>query len=838
MHKVRVCLLSLFTVLSFVPATMAADVPAVLPRPDDAAPASDKPVKVYILAGQSNMVGFGTLKGARSAYPSIFLSADPAVMPGRMPVGDSGLLPLSVFPSAKADAAPGATVALYKGEYDPNADYSKRKPVKETSIAFGTVSEILPTLDGPHTVVATTYVEVPMSGNYFVHPGFASSTHAIATLDGNDVYRKESKDAAVLNKVALERGKRYPVTITYLKGGSCAFWMERVDLPGKGDLETIIADGKFPWFVDEAGNWTVRNDVTYWDVRLSKKELGSGGPLTVTSNGRFMGPEVPFGYVMGTYHDEPVLVIESSIGNRSLIWDYRPPSSGRTKPDNKYEGYEYRHMVKGVHKVLENLDKVVPDYQGQGYEIAGFVWWQGHKDKGTSKAEYEENLVNLINDVRQEFDVPDMPAAVATVGFHGYDLPAGWEGVLAAQMAVGDPKQHPAFAGTVASVDTRGFWRSQGDSPAGVDYHYNKNAETYALTGDALGRAMVGLLGGEAEAVSLPPSPARDPNVEWIFSGDVLNRHAGNSKNPTPAQYREMSAALKPILFEKMIPAFVEKAFSSNSRRLKGLELKGIASGEKPKKMPGSIESQLDTLVDYYEMAGIEDYGWKPLKPGMKTADWYYYSFDPPEKQDLAQSDRYREITFPEGMENWYGPEFDPEAAGWKKGQAPFGQWDGKLEARRPRCNGPVCGCSEKPATLWEKEVLLMRQTFELPAVKDGHAYRVILGGAGCDRSGEGYAIYVNGKLLRQQNGGFFRHPGIRGAYLYADILPEFKDGKVTIAVINFLRYTHFRNKTTYFGPRKDYYQKTVPPNGQVSLWIEEAKLSPEILEAAQSAAE
>ena len=125
-----------------------------------------------------------------------------------------------------------------------------------------------------------------------------------------------------------------------------------------------------------------------------------------------------------------------------------------------------------------------------------------------------------------------------------------------------------------------------------------------------------------------------------------------------------------------------------------------------------------------------------------------------------------------------------------------------------------------------------MRQTFEIPAVRKGHVYRLILGGAGCDRSGEGFAIYVNGKLLTQVPGGFFRYSGIRGAYLYADILPEFKGGKVTIAVINFLRYTHFRNKTTYFGPHPDYYSKPVPPNGHVSLWMEEAQLSSATLKA------
>ena len=130
-----------------------------------------------------------------------------------------------------------------------------------------------------------------------------------------------------------------------------------------------------------------------------------------------------------------------------------------------------------------------------------------------------------------------------------------------------------------------------------------------------------------------------------------------------------------------------------------------------------------------------------------------------------------------------------------------------------------------------------MRQTFDMPPVKEGYAYRFILGGAGCDRSGEGFAIYVNGKLLTQVNGGFFRYPGIRGAYLHEDILPEFKGGKVTIAIINFLRYTHFRNGDQYWGPHPEYRGKgAVPPNGHVTLWMEEARLSPAILEAAVKA--
>ena len=87
-------------------------------------------------------------------------------------------------------------------------------------------------------------------------------------------------------------------------------------------------------------------------------------------------------------------------------------------------------------------------------------------------------------------------------------------------------------------------------------------------------------------------------------------------------------------------------------------------------------------------MAGIA------FGPEMKTAKWFYYSFDPPEKQDPAKSNRYRPITFPAGMENWSAPDFDPVKAGWKEGAAPFGTWDGKLEARRPKCNGPIAAAS------------------------------------------------------------------------------------------------------------------------------------------------
>ncbi len=807
---------------------IAADVPAVLPRPDKTTPSAGK-VKVYLLAGQSNMVGFGYLQGSQPVYPSIYLSADPNIKVGRMPVGPSALLRHGVYQDAGKDAPKGAGVAVYAGAYKEGSNYNDMQPVKEATVALGTVSAQLPAIAGPHTVLARAFIDVPMSGTHEIHTGFKESAHAVVTLAGKEVYRKELGREAMITPVSLERGKRYPITITYMQGGSAAFWLKHVDLKGQGDLTSLIQEGKYPWFADDDGKWTVRNDVTYWETRIS--EGGKGGPLSTTSNGRFIGPEVPFGYVMGTCHEEPVLLIESSMGNRALSFDFRPPSSGKTEEEkaNKFCGLEYDLMVEGVHKTLKNIDEIVPDYKGQGYEIVGFVWFQGHKDKNVPKAVYEKHLVNLIQDLRTEFKTPDLRAVVATVGFNGMEMDPGHSMTWEAQMAVGDPKQHPEFAGTVASVDTRPFWRSRGESPTNTGYHYNHNAETYVLTGDALGRAMVRLLGGEAEDLTIPSRPDRDLDVETVFSDAVTGNFNKRGPHYPPQYYREMGQALKPIIMDEMVPGFLESAFAIKSRGM----LKQIVTGERPARIPLDIRSDLDTLIDYYDMAGVQGYDWKRFGPKMRAATWYHYSFDPPEKQDPEKSDRYREITLPKGMENWYAADFDPLKAGWKSGKAPFGQMGGKLDRRRPRCNGRLCGCSEIPATLWEKEVLLMRQTFEIPPLKEGHAYRLILGGAGCDRSGEGFAIYVNGKLLTQANGGFFRYSGIRGAYVFDDILPEFESGKVTIAVINFLRYTHFRNKTTYFGPHPDYYAKPVPPNGHVSLWMEEARLSPATRKAA-----
>ena len=745
----RLILLTFASALLFLPAH-AAEVPFPLPDPDGKPGDATKPVKVYILAGQSNMVGMGNLSGARNVYDGVYLSSDPGVPDG----------PLQIYKVGNYKTSP---LAVY--------------------LSDGTKT------DKP---IAEGLLEVPQSGYY----QFECSPADRMWLGSGEVYRQESNDPPIRHNVMLETGKRYKFRISGFKGVPPRFWMQKTDLLGNGDLEAVAKrEGKFPWLVDAKGEWTVRNDVYFQEARVAKE--GKGSPLSPTSNGKSIGPELGFGHVLGTFHGEQVLLIKTAMGNRALGFDFRPPSSGRTDPGNQFESAEYKLMVEGVRKTLGNIAKVVPGYRDQGYEIAGFVWFQGHKDSFTEVLidEYEKHLVNLINDVRKEFKTPKLPAVVATVGFGGHNMQEKFLRILKAQMAVGDPRKHPEYAGNVASVDTRDFWREVDESPMGQDYHYNRNAETYMLIGDALGRAMVKLLGGKAKPFPLAPRPKR-----------VI---AEQGAEPSEKEKAAAQKALKPIILDGIAASYI-----ANPRYNKAL-LQEVA-GERPQRENQFLRGAMYGLENCYRAAGVDDYDWHSFGPDFNKVDWNYYSFDPKEALPKEKGSRYRKVTYPAGMENWFAPAFDAGKAGWKKGHQPFGQLDGKLAALSETCNASFCRCGEKPKTLWEKEVLLVRGTVDLPPLKKDHRYRIVVGGAAHVNSGEGYAIYVNGKLLAESKTGVAVRQGgqPRGVHIYSDFRDEFNGGKVTLALKSFLRYNH---------PRRGLQ----PPRGHISLQIEEQKLPP-----------
>jgi len=426
--------LAVVALMLVVQSAAAKEIPAQLPDPDTKPPVTNKPVKVYILSGQSNMVGIGQISGRSSRWGNQFL--DPVV-------------------------------SIYTGEYTPTADYDEMTPKETRKLpAFGGVKPTPFPSDG--TAVVRGSIEMKTAGFYKFNAGYRDSSYNIMEVDSAEVYRREVGQEAVHSAFRFVAGKKYPFKITFLtKAASGLGWVWRTDIPGT--LDTVVkTDKKFPHIVDEKGNWTVRNDVWYKGVvtATANKWLTVGCGAGAGS----IGPELQFGHIMGYYHDEPVIIIKASQGNRSLGWDYLTPGSerftfdGRTyagykdtpsswiegeekKLVNWYAGKQYDECFTAVHEVLDNVAAHFPQYKDQGYEIAGFVWWQGHKDGNAAHASrYEFNLVNLIKSLRKEFDAPRAPFVIATIGFGGWKMAGHHLTIANAQLAVsGEKGKYPEF---------------------------------------------------------------------------------------------------------------------------------------------------------------------------------------------------------------------------------------------------------------------------------------------------------------------------------------------------------------------------------------------------------
>ncbi len=443
--------------------------------------AKPKPVKVFILSGQSNMVGAGKVSGGGRRWGSEII--DPVV-------------------------------SVYKGSYDPKVNYDKEEPIKTLKLdKFGGVH---PTpYPGGGTRVTRGFVRVKETGSYQFRPGYGGSMDNIMEVDGKVVHHKKPGEKAVRTEMKLSGGKKVPFKITYLtKNADGLGWLDRMDVPGA--LSTLVHhQGMYPYLKNKKGQWVARNDVWYKGVIAA-----AGSRWLGVTSGR-IGPEIGFGHVVGEAIDEPVLVLKASQGNRSLGWDFLPPGSksyeydgkiyagykqsplswekgSDPKPINWYAGKQYDDCFGAAHKVLENFDKNFPHWNGRGYEIVGFAWWQGDKDRYNAghASRYELNLVHLIKTLRKEFKAPKAKFVIATLGqtvkgaTPKNDQQKNEKLILNAQLAVdGKTGKYPEFKGNVATVYTHPL--SQGGAS---NSHYNGNSQTYMDVGLAIGKAMMNLL--------------------------------------------------------------------------------------------------------------------------------------------------------------------------------------------------------------------------------------------------------------------------------------------------------------------------------------------------------
>ncbi len=230
-------------------------------------------------------------------------------------------------------------------------------------------------------------------------------------------------------------------------------------------------------------------------------------------------------------------------------------------------------------------------------------------------------------------------------------------------------------------------------------------------------------------------------------------------------------------------------------------------------------QAKVEELVGLYDKMEVRDYDWKAFGPEWDQMSWDYHSFDPPETLPWEPGGtRYRKVTYPAGMENWFATDFDAKKAGWQNGLQPFGQENGKLRTThkpyfdqlfgRPAsqqypCTFDYCRCCDPMKTFWDKEVLLIRGTFEIPPLKQGHRYRLVVGGLSHMNNGDGVRVYLNGKQVLEREREFKKREGGHAISYYIDPerLAEFQSGKVTIAATGFM-HIHLRskNKANFMG--------------------------------------
>jgi alpha-galactosidase len=210
-----------------------------------------------------------------------------------------------------------------------------------------------------------------------------------------------------------------------------------------------------------------------------------------------IGPEFTFGLYMEKFTDSPILLIKTSWGGKSLNTDFRSPSAGPYEFNEtqlaqfqkqgknlaamkaekaKATGVYYRLMIEHVKKVLADLKRVVPSYDpAQGYELAGFAWFQGwndlvdsgtypNRDKPGGYDAYATAMAHFIRDVRRDLGSPKLPFVIGVLGVGGPTAEYGPDESRYKvthqnfRDAMAAPAKLPEFQGNVAAVLAERYW--------------------------------------------------------------------------------------------------------------------------------------------------------------------------------------------------------------------------------------------------------------------------------------------------------------------------------------------------------------------------------------------
>lgn len=418
----------------------------------DAKQKSGKPLKVVILAGQSNMqepAGWQTLKGLADTESTKSLYGKLVDNDGKVRTFTDIRLANKTndFPHGFAGQVLGTPKLT--GRYGPE-------------LGFGVTFQAL--VDEPVLIIKTAWGGKSLHTNFRPptgkrwdppkdhpdHPDNAPPVRKIPTSFKMpaDFQKPEGRGKNIQMMTAREFGEHHGVYPLYVMDISEKKEKRWDDIPfqtgdvilginGKGLGENPVNQWRTTWFNDiREGDWNM--DVTYWrDGKIDTVRIDTTQQLADGRDG------------IAAYVAEKKAVEEELLANG---------------------GEYYKMMMQIIKDVLADPAKHHPAYDPKaGVELCGLVWFQGYNDqinggvypngkKPRGFERYSWLLGQFINSVRAELKTPELPFVIGVFGQGGMlDRPDYFREGMAA------PADYDEFKATVAAVETAPFWDEKVD---------------------------------------------------------------------------------------------------------------------------------------------------------------------------------------------------------------------------------------------------------------------------------------------------------------------------------------------------------------------------------------